>query len=230
MALTEAHIADLYVFTRKHYVEYYDLQTELVDHMANDIEAILVENPKLTFEEARDASFKKFGIFGFMEVVEERQKAMSKIYMKLLWNYAKDWFRLPQIILTSAVFVTLYTIFSFDFGGYIFIAVYLLFTAILFVKTVAINREIKRKQKAKEKLWLLEDMIYRNASLGTLIIGPQVFQIITFTDTASFSGFVPLICAVVFTVIVIYTYISAVILPKNATFHLQETYPEYAMS
>lgn len=29
--MTEAQIQELYVFTRKHYVEYYDLQTELVD-------------------------------------------------------------------------------------------------------------------------------------------------------------------------------------------------------
>ncbi|MFD2551552.1 hypothetical protein ACFSQP_06960 [Bizionia sediminis] len=229
MALTEAHIADLYAFTRKHYVEYYDLQTELVDHMANDIEVILEENPKMTFEEARDASFKKFGIFGFMEVVEERQKAMSKIYMKLLWNYAKDWFRLPQILVTMAIFGSLYTVFSFENGGLIFVAFFLLLCLILFAKTIALNRKIKQKQKANKKLWLLEDIIFRNASMGTLFIGPQIFQILTFTDTSGFTGCVPLICAVVFTVVIIYTYISVVVLPKNATFHLQNTYPEYRL-
>lgn len=227
MALTQEHIENLYAFTRKHFVEYYDLQTELVDHMANDIEAIMAKNPHSTFEEARDASFKKFGIFGFMEVVEQRQKAMSKIYMKLLWNYVKDWFRLPQIILTTAIFGILYTVFSTEIGSYVFIVSYLILCLFLFIRTISINREIKRKRKAKEKLWLLEDIIYGNASIGTLILGPQVFQLINLTD--SFSGFMPLICASVFTVILIYTYISAVILPKNATFHLQETYPEYAL-
>ncbi|MBP93438.1 MAG: hypothetical protein CMC55_04905 [Flavobacteriaceae bacterium] len=227
MALTDSHIENLYAFTRQHYVEYYDLQTELVDHMANDIEAIWEVNPTLSFEVARDKSFKKFGIFGFMDVVEQRQKAMSKIYMKLLWNYAKDWFRLPQIILTITIFTTLYTVFSTEIGSYIFIASYIILCMFLFVKTIRINRDIKRKREAKEKLWLLEDMIFRNAGLGTLVLGPQVFQLVNLTD--NFCGLIPIICASVFTVIIIYTYISAIILPKNATFHLQETYPEYYM-
>ncbi|MGY0391291.1 hypothetical protein ACW5R3_01870 [Bizionia sp. KMM 8389] len=227
MALTPEQITDLYAFTRKHYVEYYDLQTELVDHMANDIEVIMSENPKINFEEARETSFKKFGIFGFMEVVEQRQKAMSKTYMKLLWNYAKDWFRLPQIILTTAIFTALYTIFSSEMGGLLFNAFYIILCVLLFISTISMNRKIKKKREASEKLWLLEDLISRNAGIGTLVIGPQIFQILTHTD--KLTGLIPLICAIVFTVVIIYTYITVVILPKNATFHLQETYPEYNM-
>jgi len=66
MELTEKQTEELYIFTRQHFVEYYDVQTELVDHLANDIEQISEENPNLSFEEARDKSFKKFGIFGFI--------------------------------------------------------------------------------------------------------------------------------------------------------------------
>ncbi|WP_320240732.1 hypothetical protein [Tenacibaculum sp. 1B UA] len=40
MKLTDQHIEQLYKFTRQHYVEHYDVQTELVDHLANDIEQI----------------------------------------------------------------------------------------------------------------------------------------------------------------------------------------------
>ena len=40
MQLNESHIESLYQFTRDHFVEYYDLQTELVDHLANSIEAV----------------------------------------------------------------------------------------------------------------------------------------------------------------------------------------------
>ena len=50
MKLTAEQIEQLYVFTRQHYVEYYDLQTELVDHLANAIEQQWESNPKLTFE------------------------------------------------------------------------------------------------------------------------------------------------------------------------------------
>jgi len=37
--LTTEQINKLYTFTKKHYVDYYDLQTELVDHLSNGIEA-----------------------------------------------------------------------------------------------------------------------------------------------------------------------------------------------
>ena len=46
MKLTETQIENLYKFTRQHYVYHYDVQTELVDHLANDIEEIWLETPK----------------------------------------------------------------------------------------------------------------------------------------------------------------------------------------
>jgi len=36
--LTGKQVEELYAFTQKHYVPYYDLQTELVDHLSNGIE------------------------------------------------------------------------------------------------------------------------------------------------------------------------------------------------
>ncbi len=69
MKLSKEQIQKLYTFTHQHYVEYYDLQTELVDHLANAIEEQWQENPKLSFDEALQIEFKKFGVFGFMDVV-----------------------------------------------------------------------------------------------------------------------------------------------------------------
>ena len=62
MKLSPEQIERLYQFTRQHYVEYYDLQTELVDHLANAIEEQWTANPKLSFEQALQVEFKKFGI------------------------------------------------------------------------------------------------------------------------------------------------------------------------
>ncbi len=52
MKLTAAQINRLYEFTRQHYVEWYDLQTKLVDHLANAIEQQWIENPQHSFEKA----------------------------------------------------------------------------------------------------------------------------------------------------------------------------------
>ena len=50
--ITKAEINQLFDFTQKHYVEFYDVQVELVDHLANAIEAQWSENPEISFEEA----------------------------------------------------------------------------------------------------------------------------------------------------------------------------------
>ena len=82
-----AQIEQLYSFTRQHFVEHYDLQTELVDHLANAIEAKWEQQPELDFETALQQEFKKFGVFGFMDVVEQRQGALTKKYYKIIWSY-----------------------------------------------------------------------------------------------------------------------------------------------
>lgn len=78
MKLSQEHIDKLYVFTKKHGVKYYDLQTELVDHLANDIENILKLKPHLTFEQAKYKATIKFGIYGFSSFINEREKALHK--------------------------------------------------------------------------------------------------------------------------------------------------------
>jgi hypothetical protein len=62
MKLTKQQIENLYQFTRQHYVVHFDLQTELVDHMANVIKTIWETNPGLSFKDTRDKTFKIFGI------------------------------------------------------------------------------------------------------------------------------------------------------------------------
>ena len=96
MKLSDNQIEQLYQFTCQHYVEYYDLQTELVDHLANAIEAQWEENPKLSFEEALLLEFKKFGVFGFMEVVEKREVVLNKKYNILVLNELKYFFSINQ--------------------------------------------------------------------------------------------------------------------------------------
>ena len=112
MKLTPQQIQELYKFTRQHYVEYFDVQTELVDHLANNIEQIWTTRPSFSFEDARDISFKKFGVFGFMDLVDERKKALNKKYWKLIWHFVKDWFQLPKIIFTALIFSAFYSIFK----------------------------------------------------------------------------------------------------------------------
>lgn len=129
MKLTEQNIGNLYKFTRQHYVEHYDVQTELVDHLANDIEQIWDKNPTLSFEQARDISFKKFGIFGFMDVVDQKIVQLNKKYFKLILSFVKQWFMLPKIILTFCIVVLFYLLQQIPNAYYIYTGIF--FTVIL---------------------------------------------------------------------------------------------------
>ncbi|CAM1369901.1 conserved membrane hypothetical protein [Tenacibaculum sediminilitoris] len=226
MKLTDQHIEQLYRFTRQHYVEHYDVQTELVDHLANDIEQIWEETPILTFEQARDKSFKKFGVFGFMDVVEEKQKQLGKKYRKVLWKYVKEWFKLPKIILTASIFLFFYYFIQIPMGVYI-VGGSLFILAILDLLFVTkLKKEFNKRTKKNNKKWMFEDMIFNVASFGGIMVAsnlPQVFNHIEKTP----SNLGALLISLILTLTIIYSYITLIVIPKKAEELLEEQYPEY---
>ena len=231
MKLTEQNIDNLYKFTRQHYVEHYDVQTELVDHLANDIEQICDEKPTLSFEQARDISFKKFGVFGFMDVVEEKQKQLSKKYYKIILGFVKEWFSLPKIILTSSLFLFFYMLLTSNISSKYFSGVWVVYVAYVSFKMFFLNKEIKTRKKKTNKLWLLEDFIYKQGATNAAITPIYTFQLLVNIDeTANFQWYSALLLAALSSIMIIVGYNSLNILPKKSEELLEEHYPEYKLS
>ena len=225
---TENHIEQLYKFTREHFVYHYDVQTELVDHLANDIEQICEEKSHLTFEQARDVSFKKFGVFGFMTVVEQKQKAMHKRYWKILWRFVKEWFTLPKVIITSLIFIIFFTVLQSIYAEEI------IFSSILILAIIDLYYLFKsrgKKKKKKEKTFLLESMIGETRNGFSVLVFINVFNIINLSDTnfETMSIYLLSLAAIFATLMCIVFYITAFIMPSKAEELLAETYPEYKM-
>ena len=65
MQLSSKEIDLLFEFTKKKLVHWYDLQVELVDHLAARIEEEMQADQKLSFEQALEKVYKGFGLFGF---------------------------------------------------------------------------------------------------------------------------------------------------------------------
>jgi len=229
MKLNKQQIENLYKFTRQHYVVHYDLQTELVDHMATSIENVWKNNPEIPFETARDASFKTFGVFGFMDVVENRQKAMSKRYRSIIWLYLKEWFKLPKLIITTLIFFLSLAVFSLKQGD--FIAQICFYTVIIgsFIFNYKYLKYVKRKEKHKEKLWLLEDLIFRNAAMGDIILVSNLYNIRAVVVILNSISSYNYVTALVFTLLILYVYIKCRVIPLNAEKLLKNTYPQYSM-
>jgi len=133
--LTEEEIDELFVFCEFHNVRYYDVQIELVDHIASSIEALWETNPELSFEEAAYLVGEQFGIdpgfnvaydsllppisgktyigeSGFEAIKEAKEKELRRKYDRLQLKYIGEFFRLPKIILTLAVTFALFLVFK----------------------------------------------------------------------------------------------------------------------
>lgn len=225
MKINKPQVEDLYAFTRKHFVEHYDLQTELVDHLANDIEQFWQTKPELSFEEARDKAFKKFGVCGFMETIEQHQKAMNKRYLKYLWTELKQWFTLPKIIFTIALFLMFYLAFSSDLISYALFGFYGLICIWSCYKSIQLNRQFRKRKEVSNKKWLLEELIFKQLGGSMLILLSQLptFYNISgsfFTNNYFIIGF-----SLFTTIFSLWMYISLEILPKKAETLLNQTYP-----
>jgi len=226
--ITDLQLAALYKFTRKHFVKHYDVQTELVDHLANNIEQIWQEKPSLSFDEARAISFKKFGVFGFMEVVESRTKAMSMKYYKIMFSILKDFFRLPQIMVTLTIFGVNFTLLNV-FPAYqsdTIIGVVLLCVIVIGFRLFKLNQIKKRRLKEFGKKWLFEEMILNTGGIATFSYLPIHF--ISFFD-GNYGPYWILFFSVFLTLFIIINYIIAYIIPSKMTELLEVQYPEYKM-
>lgn len=106
--LTNEQVQHLHQFCVKHYVRYYDLQVELVDHLAEAIETKLAVNPALDFETALNEVYAGFGVSGFAPVVAERMAALQRTGSKQWRKAFISWFTIPRIIITAVIFLLLY--------------------------------------------------------------------------------------------------------------------------
>ncbi|PCI34872.1 MAG: hypothetical protein COB60_04960 [Flavobacteriaceae bacterium] len=228
--ITDLQLAALYKFTRKHFVEHFDVQTELVDHLANDIEQIWEEKPSLSFDEARAISFKKFGVFGFMDVVGSRTKAMSKKYYKIMFSILKDFFRLPQIMVTLTIFASIYGLLNMfpSYQRYTLLGVFLLFFIVIVVQLYWLQKIKKARLKESGKKWLFEEMILNTGGMASFSYLPIHFSSMFEKDVSY--GFYQLVFFSSFlTIFIIVNYIVAFIIPSKMTELLEAQYPEYKM-
>lgn len=229
MKLSEQHIQDLYAFTRKHFVEHYDLQTELVDHLANDIESMWQEKPALEFETARDRAFKKFGIFGFMEAIEQKQKAMNKRYMSYLFKELIQWFKVPQILTTISLFCMYYLAFSSNYVSVFAVFFYLIISAWCIYKSVQLNRQFRRRKEISNKKWLLEEMIFKQAGGISFLFLSQFYNVFNITEEFVNNSYAVIGLTLIFTLLTLVNFISFKLIPDKAEELLNETYPEFSL-
>ena len=171
--ITEQEINQIFNFTKKHYVEHYDVQVELVDHLANAIEDQWKENPNILFEDALQTEFKKFGVFGFTGLVEQKQTDLHKYYNKMLLHEVLKFISIPKAIITVAMYLLIFFFFkkTGSFGEIVMLS--LILGSFLFYSIISFRfiYKIRKQQKIQGKKWLIQSVTQALFSLPLIGAG-----------------------------------------------------------
>jgi hypothetical protein len=71
--IQQEQVDEIMVFCEAKGVTYYDIQVELVDHIADSIEELQKSNPALPFSDALDLAGKQFGNEEFAAIVKSKK-------------------------------------------------------------------------------------------------------------------------------------------------------------
>lgn len=110
MTLTKEQIAYLFRFCEKHYVHHYDVQVELVDHLANAIELEMSRDERITFHQALDRVYAGFGVMGFAPIVREKTDQVRRMANKQYWRQVVDQLKWPQAVVFCLAVAFVYTV------------------------------------------------------------------------------------------------------------------------
>lgn len=227
MKLNNSQIDELYTFTQKHYVDWYDVQTELVDHLANGIEEHLEQNPNTTFKSALNSEFKKFGIMGFSDVIEEKTKALNKHYRLLVWKYFKDFFKLPKIILIVFLVWIYFELFQLipNKNWMVIPTVAILFIAptVFFIN---MTKQIRKTEYLTKKKWLFDSI---SLQLGGLvhILNVGLYSGFYLERMSNWSMIFQVIFSTVVVLLGMIIYISIFIVSPKLKNDMAKQHPEY---
>jgi hypothetical protein len=114
--LTQNQIDHLFEFCEKHFVRHYDLQVELVDHLANAIEEQIKNQPNLSFQKALENVYQSFGPAGFGPLITEKRVAAEKQGRNMFSKFFKEHLRWPKVILLFLIVAVAYSLFKFHSG------------------------------------------------------------------------------------------------------------------
>jgi hypothetical protein len=233
--LTPDEIDGLYIFCRKQKIKYYDVQVELVDHLASSIEQAWKTNPEISLQDALTKIYLSFGVNGFQKVEKAKKKELRKKYDRLIWTYLIEFYRLPKIILTAFLIVALFFVFKSVSNLAILNAAFLAFSFIGLISYYIINyrRKIKINLTLKKPFLLLD---YSNtlavSMIGSIFLPFDVILLVTSfpkilgyeIPTGNLSYF---ILSFVYVLTLLIVWVSWVYIPQRIKADFIREYPQF---
>lgn len=231
MNLSQEQIADLFSFVKRKYVPYYDLQIELVDHLATSIEQKMTVNPSISFESALRETYKGFGITGFSQYRCSKEKELSNYWLKRIGRYSWRFITPPKVIMTIALTMCFYyfNLYVLPLLGLYLIIIIGLISFLTVIKLLCNQRLFQWTKTGKN---LLSVSTYLSVVPWSLYI----FYYLSFFGMKSvFLAETPILFNLVFTSIlsaltIMMTHAVLVVFPKELESEVMSQYPEYYLA
>ncbi|MDT0558082.1 hypothetical protein RM697_05465 [Ichthyenterobacterium sp. W332] len=231
MTLTKAQIEQLYTFTQKHFVDWYDVQIELVDHLANGIEQQWQKSPEVPFNDALNIEFKKFGIMGFSDVIEQKTNALNTHYRKLVWNYFIGYFKLPKILLTTFFIWIYYSILTFmNIEFWVILTSCIGLTIVPFVFMYRQKKRITAVKKVTGKKWLVDAVVMQLGGIMYFFNIGMYVAIFTDPSKTTMSNTTLLIAAIIIVLLALVLYVSIFVVAPQLRAHVAKQHTVYKIS
>ncbi len=151
MSLTKQEIDYLFEFVRKKNIHFYDLQLEIVDHLAMLIEEKMEEDNVLTVQTALPIVYLKFGIFGFAHIVQQKQRALEKASNLNFWQMFKIQFNWPNLLRSVCLFAVTYSAFTIL---QLKVCAYLILVLVIIGVSYTVLNTLRIKKLKKQLLFL----------------------------------------------------------------------------
>lgn len=158
--LSEEQIGVLFAFCEKKFVRWYDVQVELVDHLAHAIEDRMAKDPSLGFETALRNVYEGFGIFGFSRIVSERMERVYQMHRKTYYGRLKSHFRWPKIALMMLLATILFIACKESGALWLYLSITLLMFAALIL---SIHNGIEMSKLSRKKKLLMASFTYQSS-------------------------------------------------------------------
>lgn len=231
--LTQYETKKLFHFCHQHYVYHYDVQLELVDHLASAIESQWEDDSELSFEKALRNTFRRFGITGFSRVKVETEKALRQKYNRLLWKYMLEFYRLPKIIMTLGITGILFSLVKIVENNMWILIPYLSILAVFLISYyyLVLPKKFKIRTKVGKSFLLLKQL--ERTQLSTLLATQLPIHLINFSNILKLSwinhNLGSLIVSLLLTTLTIALYGELIYIPKKIKAHFMQQFAEFAV-
>lgn len=153
--LAKEQIECLFKFCQKHLVHFYEVQVVLADRLATGIEAQMRVDHKLTFEDALEKEYSKFGVMGFATIVQENRSRLQNKTLRDFLRLVLDQFHWPAVLTFLLVSSASYTVWYWNHTvAMILTGFVLLFGAVR--EVVLFKKSSKYFKKTGKKFLLLQ--------------------------------------------------------------------------